>query len=392
MLDNECRLLLVEDNEVSVAVVQSMLKDVETPVFKISRAASLVSALDLLVQQKFDVALVDLNLPDSNGLETFLSIQRHAPGVAIIVLSACDNTTIAVQAMTLGAQDYLPKSELSANELIRALRYGMIRSRKGTDTPAARPAADVIGVIGSKGGVGTSTVACHMARDLKRQTGKDVLLCGLDPNSAGVAYFMKVQSHYTISDVSLNLHRLDVALWKNMVVSTPDQIDVLPPAGAADEAGVLDKERLQHVLRFARTMYQYVVIDLGQSSALSLGMLGDMTALYVVSTQDLVALWEAGRLLKALCARGLAKEHIRFVVNQHKRHGLSADELERAFGHKVEGMIGDAAEEQYELFAQGRFVEVKSQVHKDTSRLVSKLLGKEERAESKSLLGRLIAR
>jgi len=80
---SEYRVLLVEDNAVNALMVRTMLERVENPRFAVSHADSLVKALDVLAHGGFDAALVDLNLPDSAGLETFLAIQRNAAGLAI---------------------------------------------------------------------------------------------------------------------------------------------------------------------------------------------------------------------------------------------------------------------------------------------------------------------
>jgi DNA-binding NarL/FixJ family response regulator len=73
--------------------------------------------------------LVDLSLPDSNGLETFLTIQRHAPELPIIIVTSLDAEAVALTAVRRGAQDYLAKGSLKKDTLVRALNYAIARSR-----------------------------------------------------------------------------------------------------------------------------------------------------------------------------------------------------------------------------------------------------------------------
>src|ERR1051325_2317083 len=280
MSTQQYSLLLWEDNQVNFLVVQAMLKNVETSSFDVVHADCLLKALDLLAQRRFDVALVDLNLPDSSGLETYLAIQRNAPALPIVVLSASDSGSMATKAVELGAQDYLSKTKLNRDELIRALQHGMARTRKLAVEHRPQQEASVVAFRGSKGGVGVTTLACHAARELKAQTGEEVLLVGLDTNTAGVGYLMKIQSEYTLADAAEGLHRLDAVLWKRLGPSTPDKIDVLPPPGAAQFTGQLSPERLHHVLRFARGMYSRIVIDLGILGPLSFTFLEHATQLY----------------------------------------------------------------------------------------------------------------
>jgi pilus assembly protein CpaE len=378
MRNQECRVLLVEDNAVNALLVQKMVKSVESPVFRITHADSLLKALELSTRERFDVALVDLNLPDSHGLDTFLAIQRAVPGLAIVVLSACESDDLALQAVEHGAQDYLSKSQISASELVRALHYSVIRNRKQADE-GGQTAANVIGFLGSKGGVGTTTLACHAARELKRQTGEDVLLTGIDAATAGVSHLMlKNQQQYTLGDAAQNLHRLDNELWKALVSTTPDGVDVMPPPGAAQFTGVLEPDRIHQVLRFARGLYRHVVIDLGMLNPPSLNLLDETAHLFVVANEELPALWEAGRLLPRIAQLGIPSERVHFVLNAKKRRGgLDMSELQKAFGCEVYGTVSEAREETENLLADGRFIDVKSQIHKDTAKVIGKLLGKD---------------
>jgi CheY-like chemotaxis protein len=137
---SEYRVLLVEDNAVNALMVRTMLERVENPRFAVSHADSLVKALDVLAHGGFDAALVDLNLPDSAGLETFLAIQRNAAGLAIVVLSGVEDEALSMKAVERGAQDYLSKTALHSPELVRALQYGIIAaaSRRRSGGPARR--------------------------------------------------------------------------------------------------------------------------------------------------------------------------------------------------------------------------------------------------------------
>jgi pilus assembly protein CpaE len=389
------RVLLVEDNAVNALVTEKMLQTVESPRFEVVRAGSLVKALELAARERFDAALVDLNLPDSHGLDTFLAIQRAAPGLAIVVLSGLESDEVAMRAVELGAQDYLSKSQLAAPDLARTLNYSVIRSRKQAAGQPDRPAATVVGFLGSKGGVGTTTLACHVARELKRQTNESVLLTGLDAGTAGIGYLMKAQRQYTLADPSENLHRLDAELWKGLVSTTDDGVDLLPPPGAAAFHGTLEAERIRHVLRFASKLYGHVVLDLGVLSALSLPLLEDTNRLCIVASEDLLSLWEAGRLMTRLGQLGFQAERLSFVVNLKKRRGgLSTSELEKALGQPVFAAIHEAREEVDDFLAEGRFIDVKSTLHKDTIKLVARMLGKDapEPKPSGFSLSRLVSK
>ena len=94
--------------------------------------------LERLSQDKFDIILVDLSLPDSHGFETFEKINTTWPEIPIIVLTGNDDDDLAGQAVKAGAQDYLVKGEFEHQLLIRSIRHALERHRLLSELKAAR--------------------------------------------------------------------------------------------------------------------------------------------------------------------------------------------------------------------------------------------------------------
>jgi len=123
------RVLLVEDSSQDADLIREMLIDVDGHTFDVERVARLSKGLQRLDEASFDLVLLDLLLPDSRGVETFTTLNTHAPHLPIIVLTGFDDEALAVQAVRAGAQDYLVKGEVNSVLLDRALRYAVERKR-----------------------------------------------------------------------------------------------------------------------------------------------------------------------------------------------------------------------------------------------------------------------
>jgi CheY-like chemotaxis protein len=126
------RLLLVEDNPGDALLLHELLidnPDPAAPMVQITVAEDLKTALSRLDRWRFDVAAVDLNLPDSCNLETFIQMRNHSPDLAIVVLTGLEDETLGIEAIRHGAQDYLVKGRLDGLLLSRALRYATERQR-----------------------------------------------------------------------------------------------------------------------------------------------------------------------------------------------------------------------------------------------------------------------
>jgi PAS domain S-box-containing protein len=123
------KVLLVEDNPGDVLLLQEFLKEVTTTVVELMATQQLDEALNCLINQNFDVILLDLSLPDSQGLDTFLKAHDQAKSTPIIVLTGIDDETLALRAMQAGAQDYLVKGQVTGDLLVRSMRYAIERQR-----------------------------------------------------------------------------------------------------------------------------------------------------------------------------------------------------------------------------------------------------------------------
>jgi Flp pilus assembly CpaE family ATPase len=388
------RVLLVEDNAVNARLVQTMLSNVETHRFQISTADTLLAALDLLVHSEFDVAIVDLTLTDSQGLETFLTIKRHAPGIPVIILTGIDDQAMALAGVQQGAQDYLVKGKLNKETLVRALIYAIARSQKPAETTVRTlDRASIAGLLGSNGGVGTTTLAAHWAVHLARQTDQKVLLIDLDFSSSGASFLMKIDSPYSVLDATENLHRLDADMWKGIVSHFRDNLDVLPCPGASGIREAPTAERIRHVLRFAQPFYSWIIVDLGRLTAASLAVLEETRDLFLVTTPELPALFEASRILRRLLEAGLSRERMHLLLNrQPKKSSFSVEDIEKALGYPVYGAITDTPEEIAEAYAEKRFLHESLQIDKQIGQILRKWRGVDEKAPagaSRSLFRRL---
>ena len=125
----QIRVLLIEDNPGDARLLKEALEEANSALYHLVHVDRLSLALETLSKEEIDVALVDLSLPDSRGIETVVKIHAHASSVPIVVLTSLDDESTAVEAVKKGAQDYLIKGEVESHSLVRSIRYAMERCR-----------------------------------------------------------------------------------------------------------------------------------------------------------------------------------------------------------------------------------------------------------------------
>ena len=123
-------ILLVEDNPGDARLVIELLRDCPVPAVEVHHVTTIAAAGESLAGESYDVVLLDLSLPDGEGITTVRRTRAFAPHVPVVVLSGLGDEEAAIAAVSEGAQDYLLKSELDDVRLVRSLRYAIRRHER----------------------------------------------------------------------------------------------------------------------------------------------------------------------------------------------------------------------------------------------------------------------
>ena len=178
---HECkRVLAVEDDRDYQCLLQSVLAK-PRGLFELEIAETLAEALAAIGKRPPDVILVDLNLPDSSGFSTLRRIRQSSRDSCLIVLTGLDLDCTAIPLMEQGAEEYLVKHTTHPRLIAPRIQMAL-RAVSGRRLCRSASHAPVLGFLGSKGGVGTSTLAENLAALLARESGETTLV-RLSPNT-----------------------------------------------------------------------------------------------------------------------------------------------------------------------------------------------------------------
>jgi PAS domain S-box-containing protein len=129
MSQKPIKILLIEDNRGDARLIREMLAEVPDASWKLESTSRLSTGLECAVKQQPDIILLDLGLPDSQGLDTLSKIYSRIKAIPIVVLTGLDNEAVAIEAVRYGAQDYLIKGQLDGRALWRFIRYAIGRKQ-----------------------------------------------------------------------------------------------------------------------------------------------------------------------------------------------------------------------------------------------------------------------
>lgn len=126
-MEEKIKILVIEDNPADIRLIHIYLEEYFADKFTFTSFAYVQKGLEALSNTAFDIIILDLTLPDSAGLDTFKKVFEHASTIPIIVLTGLDSEAIGINAMKLGAQDFLVKGNINGKELSRSIHYSLER-------------------------------------------------------------------------------------------------------------------------------------------------------------------------------------------------------------------------------------------------------------------------
>jgi diguanylate cyclase (GGDEF)-like protein len=218
------KVLLVEAEPEGLSGLREAIAQLGDSGVELEWAGQLSSALERLSQGGIDLLLLDLNLPDSEGIATFERAYAFAPDVPVVVLTELDDEEVALSTVQGGAQDYLVKGETSQDLLLRSIRYAVERHRLTSALRSLSLIDDLTGLYNRRGFADLGEQHLKLAR----RTARSVLLVFLD-----------VDRLKTIND-TLGHHVGDRALCQvaDLLRDTFRQSDIIARMGG-DEFAVL---------------------------------------------------------------------------------------------------------------------------------------------------------
>ncbi len=139
------RILVIEDDELCIRFVTNVLSSMDD--LQVDSADTLAGALQMLEEDEFDLILLDLHLSDSTGLDTYRRVRQISGDVPLLILTSDTNRQSALEAVASGAQDWLGKNVLNADNLIRCVRYAIARNSAEQTAARMRAIDDFMSVI-----------------------------------------------------------------------------------------------------------------------------------------------------------------------------------------------------------------------------------------------------
>lgn len=350
--DNKIKVLIVDDIAETRENIRKLLQ-FEPDIDVVAMARTGREALQLAKETRPNVILMDINMPDMDGIQATRLIVRDLPSAQIVMVSVQQDTDYLRQAMLAGARDFLSKPP-SADELINTIRRLGDISRESERKQAAvavetvsptgskRTGVDgkIITVFSPKGGAGCTTVATNLAIALQNENTK-VALVDANIQFGSINVFLSLKSKYSLVNIGSQAEDLDENFVQNMLTAHASGIKVLLGPPTPEEAELVVGGQLRKLLEELRRQFNFVIVDLA-----SVLREQELTALEVADRVILIATPEIPSLANTKKFFDLSekleypKEKVLLILNRmDKRWGITPQSIEDSLKHPVKVQI-----------------------------------------------------
>lgn len=350
---DKIRVIIVDDIAETRENIRKLLQ-FENDVEVIGVARTGREGLDLAKESKPDVILMDINMPDMDGITATESIQKLVPFTKIIILSVQSDPNYMRRALIAGARDFLTKPP-SVEELTAAIRRAGLLSREerakaatsfATQAPgmgatsAAAPQVTngkIIVVYSPKGGTGCTTVATNLAMSLHNEE-TPVIIVDANLQFGDVGVFLNQQSKFSIVDLAPRADELDPEIIDGVLIKhAASGVKLLPAPSRPEYAENVSGEQFSKVLKYLCRMFSYVIVD--TSSALTditLAAIDSSDILILLTTQDIPSLKNSRLFLDLTDMLGIDRRRILFTMNRYdKRIGITPERVSQNFKQEI---------------------------------------------------------
>ncbi len=341
-------VVVVDDIDESREMILRMLQ-FDSSIEVVGTGRTGIEAIESAQKLKPDVIVMDINMPDMDGITATEAIRKKVPYIQIVVLSVQNDANYMRKAMLAGARDFLTKPPM-IDELTAAIRRAgdLAHEEKLKQTPIFQPNAmtgplspqmmmrmpqmimgKIICVYSPKGGAGCTTLATNLGVGLKTQDNK-VAIVDANLLYGNVAVFLNEHGKNSILDLIDRANDLDPEIIEDVMVENKlTGLHMMPSPKEPELNDAHKGEPVSKVLTYLRQIYNYIIIDTtSYLTEVVQACLDISDYIVLITTQDIPSIKTTNQFLTLADASGIAREKILFVMNRYdKRIAISPERV-----------------------------------------------------------------
>lgn len=376
-----------KDISVGLDVRNNLVRD------ELGEIISLVKGFHIQSSSNFrgcDIMVLEIGEDLEREFQLIHKLKESGSVSDVFLTSSRTEPEVLIRAMRTGACEFFPQP-LRKDEIIGA--FSKFRDRSRPEAPKAKgKRGKVINFIGSKGGIGTTTIAVNFAASLLELKGaaQSVALIDMNLLFGEVPLFLDMEPAFNWGEVAKNISRLDSVYLMSILSKHPSGMFVLPSPTGIDGVNMANPEVIEKILHLMQKEFDYIVIDGGHSlDEISLKVMEMSDMVMINSILSLPCLINVRRLVETLRRLGCpSEENIKIVINRyHKNSVISVKEAEKGLQKRISWYIPNDFQTTISAINQGKLLSVvaaKAEITRNVLEFAAKITNTTETKKEKS--------
>ncbi len=392
------RVLIVDDIEETRANIRKILS-FEGQIDIVGEASNGFEAIDMACKYKPDIILMDINMPEMDGIQATERISLKCPSAAVIVVSVQGESDYLRRAMLAGAKEFLIKP-FSPDEIIQTIIDVYGRSQQRTAQVYAHQVMDkgfvqspkIITVFSGKGGVGKSLISTNIAAGLN-QRNKKVAIIDLDLMFGDVAALFNLKVKETIYHVVQELDRLDAESLLPYLIQTKSGVRVLAAPVRPEQSELITGKHVEKILRLLKETHDYIIVDTPAQLTDPVLALEQSNITLLVNTLNVPVLRHNRTVLEVMDTLNYPTDRVRLILNRADLDtGVKPKDIKTALGMEPYCQLPEDTYADLSINRGEPLIEMKpnSKWAKHVSKLVDQIMAEDERKSSESFLSKFM--
>jgi pilus assembly protein CpaE len=344
------RIAIVDPSEASRESLRTLLLGVDF-VWLEAECARYEYFFDVIQQSTPDIVIVNLDGDKTKSLFMVGQLASQYPKLPILTISS--DPQAVLQSLQRGAKHFLTPP-VGLEDMVATLRKALNESgvvSSSTGIPSSTPSSTIISVLGSRGGVGCTSIAVNLATTLACDPSHNVALIDLDLAMGDADIAIELPGHETISlsDLARNIERLDMNYLRRALIKHPETgISILRHPMELSEIGIIHEGHIERILNLIKISYSHLVIDLSKAILpTDLMALRMSDVILLIAQLELSSLRNVVRMVHSLTQEADLGDRLRIVINragsEHTDDGISIKKAEEVIGKPIFWQIPNEA-------------------------------------------------
>jgi len=326
-------VVIIDSDIDSINSMVKCIKNLDSKVIVEGTATTFENGFELVHKKRPMVVIMEVTEDINLSLERISQILSRFSQVSVFATSLDKSSDTILKVMRAGATEYLPRPVTEADLTYALQKVGRLwLTRPAPEDEAGR----IFTVFSPKGGVGVTTIAINLATDIFEATKKPTILVDLDLNSGDATTFLNMKPSYTISDVTVNISRLDKSFLQGVVAKHESGIYVLAEPQKVEEGVSISGVDIKKVLSLLKSMFKYIIIDAETISERTTTALEMSDNILLIFSMSLPGIKNMQRYLRYFDKMGLGRDRVKLVANRYvKKSDIKIEDAEKALNYPI---------------------------------------------------------